>query len=98
MQASYHFLARNKTVYDVMLSQASAGTLPGKVTLLTEDEIDLDEDQHTVTFECRQCMSETTIQLKEETVEETTKADDVIQYLSQCDSCSLYYRLDVPRS
>ena len=49
---SYHFLMRNKTLYDVILSQASAGTLAGKVNVVPEDELDVDEEG-VVTFECK---------------------------------------------
>ena len=52
MADSYHFLMRNKTLYDVILNQASAGTLSGKVNLVPEDELDIDEDGN-ITFECK---------------------------------------------
>ena len=41
----------NKTLYDVLLSQASAGTLAGKVNLVDEEDIDIEENGD-LTFEC----------------------------------------------
>ena len=110
MAESYHFLARNKTLYDVMLSQASAGTLAGKVNVLGDDDLDFDEDGSSVTFECGQCMTEMTIPLPDESPlepgteqaavgkeeAELGRAWRCTSYLTQCDSCSLYYRLDLP--
>ena len=44
----------------MILSQASAGLLEGKVNVVASDDMDVDEDG-AVTFECRQCMTEMTI-------------------------------------
>ena len=85
---------RNKALYDVILSQASAGTLAGKVNIVPEDDMDVDEDG-TVTFECRQCMTETVITPDPE-VERQPGGHTT--YLTQCGSCSLYYKLDIPNS
>ena len=53
IQSSYHFLNRNKTLYDVILSSASAGTLAGKVIEVAHQDCDIDEDDGSVTFECK---------------------------------------------
>ena len=51
-------MVKNKVIYDVLLSQASAGTLEGKVIQVEEEEIDVDEEEEILTFECKQCMTE----------------------------------------
>ena len=54
---------RNKTLYDVLLSQASAGTLAEKVNELGSEDFDLDEG--ILTFECTQCMTEMNLEVGE---------------------------------
>ena len=54
---------RNKTLYDVLLSQASAGTLAEKVNELGSDDFDLVEG--ILTFECTQCMTEMNLEVGE---------------------------------
>ena len=44
---------RNKTIYDVILSQASADSLAEKVNIVSQEEVDVDEETETLSFECR---------------------------------------------
>jgi len=50
LATSYNFLVRNKTLYDVLLSQACAGSLAEKVNIVSQEEIHVDEEG-TLTFD-----------------------------------------------
>ena len=82
---------RNKALYDVLLSQASAGSLAGKVNVVDQDDVDVDEDAETLSFECLQCMTEMTISFADAMGSDQEQQQEVVEYLTQCDSCSLYY-------
>ena len=79
---------QNKQLYDTMLTQAE-GRPEEKIIDMEEYEIDEDGDQTVVTFECRQCMTEIKVALVED------EGIDGSVVLSECESCSLYYRVKV---
>lgn len=89
---SYHFLVKNKAVYDKLLMMVSQDMLidpSDKVNTLSGlDSIEQVGEDGRIECMCHQCEGEVVFQLDE----------DTFQQLSECNSCSLIFLLELSAS